>query len=343
MDLKNLVLFPLIVSTLTAYLLTPLVIKLSWKFGLIDDPNKNKHPKVIHTAPTPRGGGLAIYLAILISSLIFLPLDKHSIGILIGATIIITMGLLDDKFDLNPYLRLVIQFIAAIVPTLAGVGITFLTNPAGGTINLSPIIASLLTVFWIVFLMNGLNFGAKGVDGQLSGVTVIAATTIAILSLKFNTDITQWPVIVLAVITAGAFLGFLPWHIYPQKIMPSFGGSNLAGYLLGVLSILTTAKVGTLLVVLAIPLIDTGYVILRRITAGKSPFWGDRGHLHHRLLDNLGLTKSQVAIFYWVATAILGILAINLNTNFKFYTIIGIGIFVGGLILWLTYKPKSIR
>ncbi len=251
------------------------------------------------------------------------------------------MGLLDDKFDLNPYVRLVVQFVAATIPVLVGIGITFLTNPGGGIINLPPLLGILLTIFWIVFLMNGLNFGAKGVDGQLSGVVVIAAITIAVLSLRFSTDITQWPVIILAIITAGAFLGFLPYHIYPQKIMPSFGGSNLAGYLLGVLSILTTAKVGTLLVVLAIPLVDTSYVIIRRLLAGKSPFWGDRGHLHHRLLDNLGLSKSQVAIFYWIATGILGILAINLNTSFKFYTIMGVVIFIGGLILWLIYKPKS--
>lgn len=343
MDLKNLIVFPLIVTTILSYSLTPLVIRLAWKLGLVDDPTKHKHPKILHDKPTPRGGSLAIYLAILVSSLIFLPADPQLMGILIGATLLIVMGLLDDKFDLNPYIRLTVQFIAAAIPAIVGIGITFITNPAGGVFILSPLIASLITIFWIVFLMNGLNFGAKGVDGQLSGVVVIAATTIALLSLRFSADIAQWPVIVLALITAGGFLGFLPWHIYPQKIMPSFGGSNLAGYLLGILSILSTAKVGTLLVVLAIPLIDTGYVILRRLTSGRSPFWGDRGHLHHRLLDNMGLSKAKVAIFYWVATGVLGVLALNLNTSFKFYTIIGVAIFIGGLILWLTYKPKSIH
>ena len=146
--------------------------------------------------------------------------------------------------------------------------------------------------------------------------------------------------IILAVITAGAFLGFLPWNFFPQKIMPGFSGSSLAGYLLGVLSILSTTKVGILLVVLGVPLVDSGYTIVRRIAAGKSPVWGDRSHLHHRLLDS-GLSKKQVAYFYWFVTAILGALALNLNTSSKLYTIVGVTILVGGLILWLTYRPKS--
>jgi UDP-GlcNAc:undecaprenyl-phosphate/decaprenyl-phosphate GlcNAc-1-phosphate transferase len=181
--------------------------------------------------------------------------------------------------------------------------------------------------------------GAKGVDGQLSGVVIIAALTIAALSLRFSADIAQWPVIILASITAGAYLGFLPWHVYPQKIMPSHSGSTLAGYLLAVLAILSTAKVGILIVVLGVPIIDTTYTIFRRILQGKSPVWGDRGHLHHRLLD-AGLSKRQVALFYWLSSIMLGILAVNLNTTTKIYTIIGIASIVGGLLLWLTYRSK---
>src|SRR5260221_3569959 len=341
MDIQKLILIPLLIATFIAYLVTPFVIKFAWKVGLVDDPSKYKHPKVIHKYPIPRGGGLSIFIAILISCLIFLPLEIHLVSILIGAAILLLIGLLDDRYNLNPYLRLVVQFIAAAIPVISGISIKFITNPAGGIINLPLALAALISIFWIVFLMNGLNFGAKGVDGQLSGVVVIAALTIAFLSLRFSADITEWPTITLAVILAGSFLGFLPWHIYPQKIMPSFSGSNLAGYFLAILAILSTAKVGTLLVVLAIPLIDTGYVIVRRVTAGKSPFWGDRGHLHHRLLDNARLTIPQVALFYWAATAILGLISLSLTTSSKLYTIIGVTIFVGGLILWLTYRPKS--
>lgn len=144
----------------------------------------------------------------------------------------------------------------------------------------------------------------------------------------------------MASITAGAYLGFLPWHIFPQKIMPGYGGSTLAGYLLAVLSILSTTKVGALMVVLGVPLIDTGYTIIRRVLTGKSPVWGDRGHLHHRLLD-AGVSKTQVAIFYWAITAVLGFAALNLNTATKVYTMVGIAALLGGLIIWLTYQPKK--
>lgn len=354
-NLRSLFLLPWIISAIIGFLTTPLAIKIAKKIGIIDDPSINKHPKVIHTYPIPRGGGIPIYIALLISSLIFLPLDKQLIGILAGATVLVVMGILDDKYNLNPYLRLIIGLVAAAIPIASGIGISFISNPTGGIINLSQpqisfnlfgtshsvwIASSIFAIIWITFLMNIVNMGAKGVDGQLSGVTVIAALTIAFLSLRFSADITQWPVIILAAVTAGSYFGFLPWHIFPQKIMPGYGGSTLAGYLLAILSILSTTKVGTLVVVLGIPLIDTGYTIIRRLANHKSPVWGDRGHLHHRLLD-AGLTKTQVAIFYWGITAALGFLALNLNTTHKIYTMIGIAMLLGGLILWLTYKPKK--
>ncbi len=353
--MNELILLPLITAAFISYALTPLIIRVSKKIGIIDDPKINSHPKVIHTVPTPRGGGIAIFLAVFITALMFLPLDKHLIGILDGALILTIMGYLDDRFNLNPYLRLVFGFLAAASPIAAGIGIGYITNPLGGIINLSQpqiaftffgthtiwLISDLFALLWITFLMNVINMGAKGVDGQLSGVTVISAIIIALVSLKFSADITQWPVIILAIITAGAYLGFLPWHIFPQKIMPGYGGSTLAGYLLAVLSILATAKVGVLLVVLGVPLIDTIYTIIRRVLQHKSPVWGDRGHLHHRLLD-FGLSKSQVSIFYWIVTAVLGLIALNLNTSSKIYTMIGIALAVLGLILWLIRQPKKI-
>ncbi len=352
---KNLLFLPLLIGAIVSFAITPVVIKFAKKLGIVDYPKKHKAPKVIHTYPTPRGGGIPIFIALLTSSLIFLPLDKPVAGILIGALILTIMGFLDDKYNLNPYLRLMLGFVAAAAPILGGIGIAFISSPLGGIINLSQpqinfslfgthhsiwILSDLFALVWITFLMNVINMGAKGVDGQLSGVAVISGLTIAALSLKFSADITQWPVIILAGITAGAYLGFLPWHIFPQKIMPGYGGGTLAGYLLAVLSILSTTKVGTLIVVLSVPLIDTGYTIIRRVLAGKSPVWGDAGHLHHKLLKS-GLTKNQVAIFYWIVTALMGILALNLNTGAKVYTMIGVAFALGGLILWLTYQPKN--
>lgn len=347
-------LFAFLVSVVIAYATTPLIIKYAKKFKLIDDPAVNKHPKVIHTYPTPRAGGVSVFVAFTACSLFFLPLDKHLVGILLGATLLVVVGLLDDRYNLNPYLRLLLQFVAASIPIAAGIGIAFINNPLGGSVDLSNprlvfeflgqshsiwLLSDVFALAWIVFLMNILNMGAKGVDGQLSGVVIVAAVVIAILSLKFSADITEWPVIVLSLIVAGAYLGFLPWHIYPQKIMPGFSGSTLAGYLLAVLSILTTTKVGTLLVVLGVPIVDTGYTIIRRVSAGKSPFWGDAGHLHHKLL-NFGFSKKQVSAIYWLFTIVLGIFALNLNASSKFYTIMGVVLVVGITLGWLTYKPK---
>lgn len=339
--LLYILILPLIVSFCVAYFITPLVIRYSKKLGLIDDPKKNIHPKVIHTKPTSRAGGIPIFLSLLISLSLFIPFDKYLISILTGALFIFLMGYFDDKYNLNPYLRLLLGIIGASIPVLSGIGITFLTNPLGGIIDLTnPLISSCFAVFWIVFLMNILNMGAKGIDGQLSGVTIISALTITALSFTYSADITQWPIIILTSSLAGAFIGFFPWHKFPQKIMPGYGGATLAGYFLAIASILSTTKVGTLIVVLGIPIIDTGYTIMRRVLSGKSPVWGDRGHLHHKLLDS-GLSKKQVSQIYWIATAVLGILALNLNSTYKLYTIIGVTLVLGGLIIWLTYRSKS--
>lgn len=352
MNAFTLLFIPLLLSGIISFGVTPLVIKLAWKWGMIDDPTKKSHPKIIHTKPTPRGGGLAIFISLFISALVLLPLDKHLLGILAGALIITVMGLLDDKYDLNPYHRLFIQFFAASLPIAAGIGIAYVSNPLGGTIDLSSVrvtfnlfgntssiwvIADFFALFWIVSLMNFLNMGAKGVSGQLSGVVAITALVVSLLSLRFSADIAEWPVTILSAILAGAFLGFLPWHVEPQRIMPSFSGSNLAGYMLGVLSILTTTKVGTLAVVLAIPLIDTLYNIIRRIRAGKSPVWGDRGHLHHKLLD-LGWSKNQIAIFYWLLTLGLGLASLSLNPLAKFTTIGLIALILISFLTWISTK-----
>ncbi len=343
-----------IISCLLSFLLTPLVIKIYRKLKWLDDPKKQTHPKVIHKYPVPRGGGIPIFLAILATSLILLPLDKHLIGILAGGFLILIIGILDDRFNLNPYLRLGAGILAALFVVGAGIGIAFITNPFGGVIQLNQpqipvflfgkmrtiwVLADIFAVLWILWSMNFVNW-SKGVDGQLPGMVAIAGITIGLLSLKFSADITQWPVIILAFATAGAYLGFLPWNFFPQKIMPGYGGGALAGFFLAVLTILSTTKVGTGTMVLAVPMLDAFYTIIRRIRKGKSPVWGDAGHLHHKLM-NLGWGKRRIAIFYWLITAIFGFLAIVLKTQAKFYTIILLIVVFGGILLWLNYFLSS--
>ncbi len=343
-------------TSIISFIITPLTIFVYRKFGWLDDPKKHKHPKVVHKYPVPRGGGIPIFISFLISASLFITWDKHLVGIILGAFIILIIGILDDIYDLNPYLRLIFGFIAAACVVGSGIGISFITNPFGGIIRLDQpqipfylfgklhtiwVISDLFALFWIVWCMNFVNW-SKGLDGQLPGIVVVAACTIAALSLKFSADITQWPVIFLAIITAAAYFGFLPWNFYPQKIMPGYGGGALAGFFLAVLSILSTSKINTLIIVLGVPLIDAVYSIIRRIISGRSPVWGDKGHLHHKLME-IGWGKRKIAIFYWLITAALGILALKLNSQAKFYTIILLTIIIGAVLLWLNLLISSLN
>lgn len=349
MSLINLLL-PAFLSAIIALIATPLVIRLYRHHHWLDDPKGQTHPKVIHRYPVPRGGGLAIYAAILLTSLIFLPLDKHLLGILLGGLVLMITGLLDDIYNLNPYLRLGLGGLAAGLVVLSGIGVAYVSNPlsAGTVINLSqpqiPIFflgklrtiwiwADLLALIWIVGTMNFVNW-SKGLDGQLPGIVVVSAIVIGLLSLRFVDDVTQWPVIILAFILAGAYLGFLPYNFYPQKIMPGYGAGGLAGYFLAVLAILSGAKLATAILVLGVPLIDAVYTVLRRLAKGRSPVWGDRGHLHHKLM-NLGWGKRRIAVAYWLVSAALGFIALQLNSQQKLYTLILLGVIIGVSLLWL--------
>lgn len=321
---------------------TPLVIRWARRNGFVDDPATHKHPAILHKIVTPRAGGIPIFLALL-SVLLFLPIDQRLLAILAGAGIVTVLGTLDDKYDLSPYLRLGIMFGAATLVVAGGVGITFITNPFGGEIRFDQIIwsfdflgevrnivvlADLLAIIWIVWVMNAISW-SSGVDGQMSGIAAIAAVVLAMVSLKYlATDPAQVAVAVLSFITAGAYLGFLPYSTYPQKIMPGFGGATLAGFLLATLAILSGGRVATAVLVLAVPLLDSVWTIYRRIQAGRSPFKGDREHFHHKLID-LGLTKKQIAYFYWALAAVMGLLALSLDSQgklFAFALVIVIGV-----------------
>ncbi len=347
---------PFLIATFLALVIAPLVIRLAWKWQMVDDPQHHKHAKVVHTYPVPRGGGLITTIAIIIPALFFLPHDSHLLGILSALIIATLVGLADDRWNISPYFRLGANFATALCIVGVGIGIAFINNPfTASIIDLSwlrlPfafgdwqgevwVLSTVFALVWLVAMMNIVGQGAGGVEGQLPGVVVIAAITVAILSLQFSADITQWPVITLAAITAGAYLGFLPWNFFPQKIMPGYSGKSTAGLMLGLLALLSTAKVGVLLVVLGVPIIDTLWTYLRRIYQGKLPLWGDRGHLHHRLLD-VGLSKQKVVYLYWGATALLGLIAVNLNSQQKVYALLTLALLIGGLLLRLSNSKKK--
>ena len=339
------------------------------RYSVLDFPNR-VHPAILHKIPLPRAGGAVIFIAIVLVYSLFALFDpslitKQVIGVFIGALIVVIVGILDDKYDINPYLRLLSNFLAAAVVISFGVGITFIAAPFVGQIRFDEIVynftlpegglfggphsivlfADLFALVWIVWLMNIMNW-SSGVDGQLSGVVAIAAIALGFIGIKFlSADPNQLPLALLAITTAGAFLGFLPWSFYPQKIMPGYSGGALAGFLIAILSILAGGKLAIAVIVLAVPLVDGVWTISRRIFRGRSPVWGDKEHLHHQLLA-LGWKIPQIAIFYYSLTTVLALIALSLETRGKFFamTMIFILLFAGLITISALLRkinPKS--
>lgn len=327
--------------------LTPIVIKVANRYGLVDDPRKRYHPAQTHVGVVPRAGGLSIYSALLIAVILFLPFSIEVLGLLVAGGIAVAVGIWDDYHDVSPYVRLVTNALVAAIVILVGIGNPFITNPFGGILHLDtiqiviagvtiPVIWWIASVSWIVWMMNAIGWSA-GVDGQLPGFVVIASLVIALLAMRFvDLDPEQGSVVSLALMTAGAFAGFLPWNFYPQKIMPGYGGKSLAGLMLAVLAISSSTKIGTTLLVLSVPLVDAGYTLLRRLVKRKSPFQADRGHLHHLLLD-LGWDKRKIALFYWSVTAIMGIIALLLNSRGKVLAFSIAVVAIGAVLVLLTH------
>lgn len=338
----NLIL-PAVISLLATVLAIPPTIFLAKRFKLLDDPKLRPHPAHIQKRIVPRAGGLAVFTGIMVATLIFTPFEKTTAGILIALFILLLTGLLDDKYqNLSPYFRLIAQFMAGTAVVLSGIGITFITNPLGGIIRLdsSPqliLLADFLAVVWIVWVMNMMNW-SKGVDGQMPGIVTVAAFILGILSLKLGLfqDPAQINVAKLSFITAGAGLGLLVFNWHPAKIFPGFSGSGVLGLMIAVLAILSGAKLAAAALTLLIPATDFAYTFFRRILQGKSPVWGDREHLHHKLLE-MGFSHQQIALFYILGSVILGAAALSLSSSGKLFAAALLGTIILGGILWLNF------
>lgn len=347
-----------LLTCILAATVAPLVIKFYRSHGWVDDPTKAQHAKKTHTQPVPRGGGIVIFFSVLIASFFFLEYDAYLVSIMVGAAILTIVGTLDDIFDIHPIIRLGSGLLVALIVVGSGIGIAYVSNPFGaGVIHLDQpqlqvhilgesrsiwILSDIFALFFILWNMNIVNW-AKGVDGQMPGFVSIALVFIGILALQFHDDPTQFNTTHLSFITAGAFAGLLIWNWYPQKILPGYGAGSLAGYFISVLAILSGAKVATTLMVLGVPTADALFTILRRIRAGKSPLWGDRGHLHHKLLDVYNWGRRRVAVFYWLSSFLLGVLALYLNTFYKMITIILVVTTVFGLLAYTKLQQKGQR
>ncbi len=248
---------PFVVSCLITYGATPVIIYFAKKYKLVDDPDKRYHPAHTHKGIIPRAGGATLFIGLLVGTLIFVPLTKVVIGILFGSLLLAVVGLLDDRKDVNPYLRLLTNSLAALTVVAFGAGIPYITNPLGGnvihldTVRLTFTVLGTHTIvvwsdifafIWIMWTMNIIGWSA-GVDGQMPGFVAISAFVLGLLSLRFTmVDPSQIGITALAFVVSGVFAGFLPWNFYPQKIMPGYGGKTLAGFLLALLGILSYGK-----------------------------------------------------------------------------------------------------
>ena len=341
---------PLLVSFFATALITPLCIIFFKKIGLIDDPKTHKHPAIIHKLPIPRGGGIPLFLGALIAGLIYLPKNTVTLALLIASAIALIIGIIDDKLnsesrDASPKIRFLINIITAVIVVSSGVSIHFITNPfGGGILHLDAIripvfnflVSDTISVLWLVWVMNMINW-SKGVDGQMPGIVAISAIVIGLLSLKLNTHsgAIDFLDVKLSFIIAGAALGFLIYNFSPAKIFPGYGATSIY-LLLGVTSILSSAKLATAVLVMGVPTIDALFTIIRRITNKKSPFHGDNKHLHHNLLK-LGYSQRQVALFYWSISAILGIISLTLDSKSKVFALIMLTAITGGVLLFLHF------
>ena len=339
---------PFFLALFVSLIATPPVVFLARKIKLVDDPKTHKHPAIIHKKPIPRAGGLPIYLAIISAILFFLPLDKSFIAIIYAGLLVTIIGLLDDKYDLSPYVRFLGNILAASMVVFSGVDLPFITNPLGGIVefaifsfNINGLVITPATIFaiiWIVWVMNMLNW-SKGVDGQMPGIAAISAIIIGIASLRFpvltsdNIHVSQ-----LSFAVAGASVGFLFYNFYPAKIFPGYSATIL-GFMIGVLSIMSSAKLATAVLVMGVPTADALFTIVRRLLSRRSPFRHDKGHLHHLLL-NLGLRQRTIALFYWLMSLLLGLFALNLSSRGKLFAIILVVVLVGMFILTLKFFRK---
>ena len=339
-------LIPALISFITTLSFIPPTILLAKKYNLLDNPLQRPHPARIQKRVIPRAGGLPIFLSIILSILLFIEITPQILGLIIALSLLLIIGLIDDKIqNFSPYIRLIAQFIAGFIVVFSGTSIMFITNPLGGILNFQsfsvPFLGQILTCFWLVWVMNMINW-SKGVDGQMPSITTIAALILGLLSIKFylGGDQNQLEVAKLAFITAASSFGFLLFNWYPAKIFPAFSGSAVLGFMIAFLAILSGAKLATAGLVLLVPAIDFVYTFWRRILQGKSPVWGDRQHLHHKLFD-LGWTHQRISLFYIFLSVILGAAALTLNSRDKLFAAFFIGITIFGVIIWLNLFGRS--
>ena len=321
------------VAAAVSFASTPLVKTLAYKVGAIDVPKDNRR---MHKVPIPRLGGLAIFLAFLLSVLVFAEIDRQMQGILLGAVMIVILGVMDDIMALKALPKLLVQIAAAAVAVYHGCVIQFFSNPNVFSeityINLGWL-SYPVTIIWIVAITNAVNF-IDGLDGLAAGVSAISTAALTVIALM----VAETNVAIILSALFGACLGFLPYNMNPAKIFMGDTGATFLGFMLATLSVTGLFKMYAIIsfavpfLILGVPIFDICFAFLRRIAKGQSPMTADRGHFHHRLID-MGFSQKQSVAIAYMLTAILGLAAVLLTSSGELKALILIGaIFVVGAI-----------
>jgi UDP-GlcNAc:undecaprenyl-phosphate GlcNAc-1-phosphate transferase len=296
------------VAAVVVVLLTPFAVRLAYRVGAVDEPRA----RGLSDRPMPRLGGVAIFGGVLFAAWLFLPLDGRFGAIILGAAVITVIGALDDVFELSAPVKLLGQTGAALIPVLAGVQVTDFTLPFVHRVDLGDLGVP-LTVAGIVLIMNVVNF-SDGIDGLAAGVCAIAAAAFTVIAF----DLQRANAGVLAAIIAGAALGFLVHNFHPATVFMGDSGSNLLGLLLACVAVEGTVKTQAVLalilplVVLAVPFLDTTFVVLKRLKYRKPIYHADSEHFHHRM-DRIGFSARRTVLYLYVWTLMLAGFALALR------------------------------
>ena len=330
----------LFAAAAVSFLLTPIVRRLAIRHGAIDRPNQRR----VNKLPVPRGGGVAVAIAFVSVVLALLGLNaavrfvsvppsvalSDLLGLLLGGILATVFGVVDDALDLRARWQFVGQLGLALFAIAFGFVVVFIASPVGGVLRLGGPIAIGFTILWIAGMINSINF-IDGLDGLSSGIGLIAAVTLGVISL--TPQVAQPFIAVLCFALAGSLLGFLRWNFHPATIFVGTSGVMFLGYTLALLSILGTAKVAVAMLVLGVPIIDAFWIIVRRLAQRRSPFSPDRGHLHHRLLD-VGLSHRQTVLLIYGICVVLAVLALFLTGATQIYAFTGVFV-ASGFVLFI--------
>lgn len=314
MTINTIMILAFFVAFVFSFAFVPVARTVAEKIGAIDVPRDERR---MHKHSLPRLGGFAIFLGFLISVLCFLELSRELISLLVGALIIVVLGIFDDSRGLPAKFKFCVQVIAALVVIYLGdIKIDFFTNPNVFShrkfLELSDWIAVPCTVLWVVAITNAVNL-IDGLDGLAAGVSAIASVSLVIIAQLVG----QSDIALIAVAIAGACFGFLPFNFNPAKIIMGDTGSTFLGFVLAVLSIQGLFKSYAVisfavpLLIFGLPIFDTSFAILRRLFNGKGIMTADRGHIHHRLVD-MGFSQKQTVFILYSISGVLGITAVIL-------------------------------